>query len=301
MPWALIALRWALYADLGLVFGAPMAAMATRNLSLIAGGRRELAAASLIGIAVSLVVFCLTVANMAGVQLADLDRSLALSLLTGSALGWALMVRCAALAFLAGLTMSGPARNPRLLIVFGAIAVTTLAWLGHAAASQGAAGWLRLAGDAVHLLAGLTWFGGLVVFAVWLWLASRGAARPLEPAIEALSRFAFAGSVIVALLMASGAANLLFLVSPKDVPRLAHTLYGTLLAAKLVLFALMLGLASLNRFRLVPAVQHLPNDPLSRRSVLRLRLSVFLELATAVAVLGLVAWLGTLDPLGATA
>lgn len=301
LNWALPALRWALYADLGVVFGVPMAIIATRGSHMIDGWRGAFAAAGLIGIAVSLAGFCLTVASMAGVPLADLDRGLVLSLLTGSALGWALLVRCAALVVLAGLAMFGPARHPQPLVLVGAIAVATLAWSGHAAASEAAAGWLRLVGDAAHLLAGLTWFGALVLFAASLWGSSPDDDSLARRSVSALSAFAFAGTIIVVLLAITGTANLLFLLSPAEWPTLLRTTYGHLLLAKLVVFQGMLALAALNRFVLVPGLERALSREARLSAIRRLRLSVTLELFAALAVLGLVAWLGTLDPLGANA
>jgi putative copper resistance protein D len=136
------------------------------------------------------------------------------------------------------------------------------------------------------------------LFAALLWRS-----RPDEPAraghaARALANFALAGSVIVGLLAATGVANLLFLVLLADLPQLTATLYGRLLLAKLMLTVVMVGLAALNRFALVPALERAQHDRARLVAIARLRLSVTLELLAALAVLGLVAWLGMLDPLG---
>ncbi len=60
------------------------------------------------------------------------------------------------------------------------------------------------------------------------------------------------GTLVVVVIIVSGLTNAWLLVGPANVQRLPATLYGRLLIAKLVLFAAMLALAALNRFRLVP-------------------------------------------------
>ena len=60
------------------------------------------------------------------------------------------------------------------------------------------------------------------------------------------------------------------------------------------LVALMLALAGLNRWRLTPALERGTPQQATRH----LRLSLTVETIAALAIIGLVAWLGTLDPLG---
>jgi len=298
LGWALPALRWALYTDLCIVFGVPMAAALTQSRGVIVSARGVIGWASGIGIAVSLGGFLLTAANMAGIQPTELDRGLVLPMLTGTAVGAALMVRCVALAVCAWQAMFRAPTPIGLPISPGAVAVATLAWSGHAAASLGVAGWARLAGDIVHLLGAHIWVGTLMLFAGTLLRPLRNVYATSTQTAEALSRFAFSGSVIVAVLAASGVANILFLVALPEIPRVIRSFYGRLLLFKLALFLAMLGLAALNRFALVPSLaQPLPVE--ARHAAIRkLRISVSLELLTALTVLALVAWLGALDPLG---
>lgn len=298
LDWALPALRWTLYADLALVFGVPSAALLTGCRDRIAGWRGALALAALAGVALSLGAFIEAAAAMSGLALGALDRGLVLTLLTGTGLGWALLARAGALLACAGLCARSAGPHIVPLILSGGLAVATLPWSGHAAASEGLAGWIRIAGDALHLLAALTWAGALVLFAVLLW-ASAGADKSLERTARTLSTFALTGSVIVGLLVVSGLANLLFLLPPSDWPRLLRSLYGRLLLVKLALFVVMLVLAAANRFALVPALASARHGPARLLATRRLRISVTVELSAALAILGLVAWFGTLDPLGA--
>jgi putative copper resistance protein D len=287
-------LRWALYADLAVVFGVPVASVVTGARRAIDRWRGVLAIAALAGIIIGCGGFLLVLAAMAGVSVAQLDHGLVLSLLTSTAVGRAFIIRSVALAACFGLALHRAPAWLALRIVAGGVAVGTLAWSGHAAASQGVAGWLRLGGDILHLAAALSWVGALVLFAGLLW---RPLTAPSAQVAQALSTFALAGSVIVALLAASGVANLLFLMPVAQLPGLLHSLYGRLLLLKLVVFLAMLGLAALNRFALTPALDR-AHAGASLAEIRRLRLSVSLELLAALAVLGLVGWLGTLDPLG---
>ncbi|MFT6568809.1 MAG: putative copper resistance protein D, partial [Sphingomonas echinoides] len=73
--------------------------------------------------------------------------------------------------------------------------------------------------------------------------------------------------------------------------------YGQLLLAKLALFALMLGLAALNRFRLTPRFEASIAASDHRGALGALRRSLGAETGCIIAILALVAWLGTLEPL----
>jgi putative copper resistance protein D len=69
------------------------------------------------------------------------------------------------------------------------------------------------------------------------------------------------------------------------------------LLVKLFLFALMLGLAAANRYRLTPALSRVMTDSAGAAAPLSaLRASVVAETGLGLAVLACVAWLGTLPP-----
>ena len=69
-----------------------------------------------------------------------------------------------------------------------------------------------------------------------------------------------------------------------------------LLIAKLLLFAIMLVLAATNRFTLTPSFKHALQSGGTNRARRRLQISLIIELSLAAAIIGLVAWLGTLEP-----
>ena len=110
-----------------------------------------------------------------------------------------------------------------------------------------------------------------------------------------LARFATFGTIFVATLIVSGLVNGAMIVGWTDLPALTGSRYGWLLAAKLALFGVMLALSAVNRWRLTPALERTKgNDP---TAIAHLRLSLAVETAAALAILGLVSVIGTLDPL----
>jgi len=111
-----------------------------------------------------------------------------------------------------------------------------------------------------------------------------------------LHGFGTVGTTVVATVVVTGLVNAWMLVGIDNVAALATTLYGQLLLGKLALFVAMLGLASLNRFRLTPAFERSIASADHRGALGALRGSLAAETACVVVVLGLVAWLGTLAP-----
>jgi len=177
----------------------------------------------------------------------------------------------------------------------GAIICASFAWMGHGAATEGNVGILHLAGDITHILAAAGWIGALVVFSIMLIRPSPDFAAS-KAICASLASFSGAGTAFVAIIIASGLVNSAFLVG-WNAPRIASTLYGQFLIAKLLLFALMLGLAARNRFRLIPALANALQSAASPRlAMTALRRSILMETCVAAGVLVLVAWLGMLEP-----
>jgi putative copper resistance protein D len=176
-----------------------------------------------------------------------------------------------------------------------ALALATLAWTGHAAATEGAAGLVHRAADIVHLLAAGAWIGALAALVALLFVPE-DRDEDIATAEQALAAFAGAGSVIVALIVVSGTINSWMIVGVGGLATLPSTLYGQLLIAKLALFVAMLGHAAVNRWRLTPALERARAAGEAALAVRAIRISVVSELAAAATILALVAWLGTLEP-----
>ena len=160
------AVRWALYLVLGILMGAPffarflarprVAPMRSVTLGLLAGT----------GLTLSLCGFVLSIAAMSGTSVSDTDPELLRTMILTTAVGWAFIAQCASLlAILLLEALPGANRSGRLDAVpaVGAIAVGSIAWSGHAAASEGINGAAHLAGDIVHMLAASLWLGALVI------------------------------------------------------------------------------------------------------------------------------------------
>lgn len=182
-------------------------------------------------------------------------------------------------------------------VIVGALIAASFAWTGHGAATEGTGGFVHLASDIVHMLAAAVWLGALVPLLVLIARARRPGALPAEGqlAYDSLEGFSGVGSVVVALIVLSGAVNGWFLVGPASIGALPDSLYGKLLLAKLGLFSLMLALAFANRFWLTPALgRGLAGG--SGNPLRALRTSVLLETVAGLLILALVSALGMLMP-----
>lgn len=299
-----IAIRWALYVDLGLLFGLPLFA-----LYALGGGRTVrsylplgpmIVLLVLLGLLLSVLGFLVQASAMTGLPLTRPDLQLVSDLLNDTALGTALKVRLAALVILLPCAaLYG--RKPRVCVMTstlaGAIALGTLAWSGHGAAGEGSAGWQQLASDLVHLLAAGAWVGAIAAFLALVIpnVDTDGLARVLLTE-QALRGFSMVGTVVVGLLVVTGTVNTLFLVGSEHIAGLWQSSWGLLLTAKLVLFAGMLGLAALNRYRLTPSLSLAIEQEDAPRAMTLLRGSLVVEGGLAIIILALVAWLGTLSP-----
>jgi putative copper resistance protein D len=218
---------------------------------------------------------------------------------TGMSFGKSSIVRAAAsLLFVIAFPFIKPGRLAwSLAAAAGGMICASLAWMGHGAATPGAAGLLHAAGDIVHTLAAGVWTGALVVFLILLVTDGRQPAEARPSLHAALHTFSGIGSVMVAVLVASGLVNSWFMVGLAGLPSLLATSYGQLLVLKLVLFLGMLGLAAANRFRLTPWLGHALKQispPLA--AIAALRKSLVWETGLSIAVIALVAWFGTLAP-----
>ena len=306
--WVVIAARFALYGDLALLFGLPLFGLyglrgAERHHAGLLPLCPLVGTLAIAGIALSAIGFVAMAAAMAGTGLLQVDSDTLIMLLAQTSVGTAFLVRMVALAvcLLAGLLLPRhPVAALGTISVAAGVGLSSLAWSGHGAATEGSAGLVHLGADILHLLAAGAWVGAL--FAL-LFMAAR--ASPKDDAVHvralhrALDGFAGIGTVIVGLIVVTGLANGLFLVGLDNVMRAASGLWGQLMLAKIVLFLGMLAMAAANRFRLTPSLERAIERRDHAQALSTLRRSLALETAAAVMILGLVAWLGTLEPVSA--
>ncbi|MDP3674094.1 MAG: copper homeostasis membrane protein CopD [Novosphingobium sp.] len=292
-----IALRFGVYLDLMLLFGLAVYPLYSGGAGYRAAGHGRLASLGLamLGLALGIASFVVMTAAMAGVAVAGLDRETLAFVLRETGHGAAFMVQVLALLAAIGLALFGWGARGRWLVAAAAgVALGSLAWTGHAGATEALPGTVHRLSDVVHLLAAAAWIGALAMLLRAIAATKAGAA--VRDAQEALAAFAVAGSVIVGLIIVTGIINSVMIVGLASLPLLPYTLYGQLLIAKLGLFALMLVLASLNRWRLTPRLDPMPDDGDRSRAVATVRTSLALEAGAAITILALVAWLGTLAP-----
>lgn len=138
-----------------------------------------------------------------------------------------------------------PQRSAALLLTLCVAQFVLLAGVGHAAMHDGLLGAAQRVNHAVHLLCATAWFGGLLPFLYCLRLAS-GQWR--KAAIFSMMRFSRYGHLAVAGVIITGIANALFIQGTL----FSDGAYGRLLLVKSLLVALMVAIALLNRYVLVP-------------------------------------------------
>lgn len=306
--WLTIAVRFGLYLDLMLLFGISLfglCAFRREELRFIVNSRMGGLMAGLagLGLVLSFVALAVMAKAMSGADdFTAIGQHVYAMVLMQTDVGIAWLVRMVALVLaIAATTLC--ARSPTIaLSLIAAMAISalaSLAWAGHGAMDAGPRGAVHLSADIVHLAAAALWVGALAVFMLLATATSNLAAeRHIRLLGKALNGFATMGTVIVATLIATGLANY-WLINGSSLDGLTTATYGLLLIAKLFLFVLMLGLAAANRFHLSPRLEASIRIGNVTDATAALRRSLLFEFSAAVAILALVAWLGTLSPSGA--
>ncbi|WP_091301799.1 copper resistance CopC/CopD family protein [Micromonospora halophytica] len=202
----------------------------------------------------------------------------------GSTYGTAHLVRLgllAAAAFLLRPLTRGPVGRSDgiILAVLGAAALLTWPLSGHAAASPAPA--VSVLVDAVHLGGMAVWLGGLVMLGGFL--LRRADERELGAILPIWSRWA---ALAVAALLLAGTVQALIEVG--GLAALLDTTYGRLLLAKIVLFALVVGVAAYSRALVRRRTAAGRPTPVRR--------AVWVELAITAVVLGVSATLVQTTP-----
>lgn len=173
-------------------------------------------------------------------------------------------------------------RWPSLLALgLAGLAVLLEACHGHGFAMADNA---LLLSQALHLLASGAWLGALIP----LLIVVRDA--PLSIAELAARRFATLGSISVAVL--AGTALYQGFVLSGGLRGLTGTAYGGVLLTKAAIFALLLALAAVNRWRLTPALDG-PDAETARRGLIS---SIAAETALGLLVVLAASALSSLEP-----
>lgn len=186
----------------------------------------------------------------------------------------------------AGLWLKGRLQAQTLLLA-GVLQLVALALTGHAAMREGWSGLLHQINQALHLIAAAFWAGGLLPL-----LLLMREARQIEcrtDAIHTMMRFSRYGHLAVALTLLTGVSNSLMILGWP--PTWPDSPYVTLLLWKVLLVALMVLVALINRYWLVPRFRLAG----SRTQQKFIRMTQ-LELLLACGVVGLVSVFATLSP-----
>ena len=269
---ALALTRWFHEIALMALFGSA-ALQALLRLNLTWGGLRQ--SAAWVALTGALAWFVLAAIQMAG----GLDDHLLWLALTQSLFGQIFMARVVLLLLL----WLGLWRKWResLLAGLSGGALVLISVTSHAAeASPAHFTAIGVVSDGLHFLMGGFWIGGLAVLAS---LYGRG-----NPAFgPAIARFAQWGMIAVTLLILTGMLNAatILLGSPGHVA----ALYVAVLGAKLVLVAIMVGLALVNHFRLLPRLSE-------RGRSEKLAGNIRMEFTLGLVVVALAAVLALLPP-----
>ena len=256
--------------------------------------RMTLVAAALALLAGFAIVPCVA-AEMTGGAASALDAGALKAVMVATEFGH---VWCGHLAFAAALLafcVMPPARWGLPAISLAALlTLASLGWIGHAAMDMGG-GVMHEINQMTHLTAAGLWLGGLPPLGILVRRASRPDGAGYVPlARAALPHFSQIGYVAVALLALTGSVNSVMLVGRFDA--LIETPYGRLLLVKIAFFIAMVGLAMVNRFRLVPRLHGSVSPDIPLRALCR---SVITEQVFGVAILAVVAVLGTWPPANA--
>lgn len=296
-----IALRFALYVDLMLLFGVAFFGLYSlkgqeRMSGAVLPFRSMLAGTAVLGAVLSAASMLTMASAMSGESdFAELRPHIEMMVFeTDVGLAW--VVRIVAL-LTAGLAvmLRAPGFSLWVAAFAGGIALASLAWNGHGAMDEGSRRDWHFTVDILHLLVAGAWLGALVAFALMAKITALQTEARIRLLARAVSRFEVIGAVIVVVITVTGVVNYLFIVGPK-LDEVFLSTYGVLLFIKVVLFAGMLVLAALNRFHLGPLLERSLRDEQYTVAANALRRSVVVELVAAVVIVGLVAWLGTLSP-----
>lgn len=142
----------------------------------------------------------------------------------------------------------------RLMVVCSPLLLASLAFTGHAAMHDGALGWIHQANQIIHLLSAGYWFGCLPPLVICLAYTRNNNVK--HEAITTLIRFSSWGHLAVALVLLTGVINSLIML--RDTTLALTSSYQVLLLGKVVLVVLMIAIALINRYRIVPMLKQLP-------------------------------------------
>ncbi|MXO73502.1 hypothetical protein GRI99_17940 [Altererythrobacter buctensis] len=271
------------------------------GLGSSAGRSHALLVAAVIAPLVSLALMLDGIATMMGQSVGMLDWATIEAITMSTSMGWAFIARMALMtSALLAIVLMPSSRGISTSVVFYGLALLTLGWSGHAAATEG---WLGLGhrfNNGLHLLAAAIWIGAIGWFLHLTLAAHRNPdSHTLVPLLGAMHRFAPLGIALVAIVAATGLINAQLIFGLGNSAEALGTAYGWLLIAKLALVAAMLLCAARNAAISRNESRTADMESNSRAKALAsLRGSLATEMSLAIGVLALVAFVGMASPMG---
>ncbi|EPE7163043.1 copper homeostasis membrane protein CopD [Cronobacter sakazakii] len=174
-------------------------------------------------------------------------------------------------------------RRGGLLLLLFCAQLVLLAGVGHGAMHEGLTGALQRIGYALHVLCAAWWFGGLVPLLMLMRMAKE--TRWRADAITAMMRFSRYGHIAVAGVIATGIVNSVLILG---ISWPLHSGYVRLLALKIALVAVMVAIALINRYVLVPKFSR--QATAQRRFILMTKLEVALGALVLLSVSLFATW-----------
>lgn len=285
----LAAVRAIHFASLMAIFGGSAYAALLRRAGLYGSHskatRTMFAAAATLAIVSGMVWLCLIAGQMSGNWRGSLDPVTVELTATATRFGHIFAGRIAGLVILWFICVSGTRSQTIGLPVLAGLLLASLGPVSHAAANGSNLVSAGAISDSAHLLTAGFWVGGLIQLAMFI-RQRRGDRAALAGGLRV---FSFWGMIAVAILVVSGLVNAISILPVADMS--LHSLYFDLLAAKVGLASVMIGLAALNRWRLAPALQGG-----GQRTARHLATSVGSEILLGLAVVAIASLLGTTAP-----
>ncbi len=263
---------------------------------------RTIAIAAMAAPVLSLAVMLVSVAAMMGQPIQDLKLAAVQAMVMMTDTGTAFLARMVLLTLgLASVMFIRPITPRHILAAWCyGLALLTLAWSGHAAASDGAFGLVHRLNDGMHLLAAGLWIGAIGWFTILVLAAHKNPDR-VKPADlrNAMERFALLGITLVVVVAVTGVLNAQFVFGLENSMDVLGKTYGWLLAAKVLAVVLMVICAARNarlvrRNFIVQSSRRADTDV----TFVALRSSLAVELVLAIFVVMLVAFTGLASPMG---
>ncbi len=219
--------------------------------ALSPGTRGLTIAASLVALVTACLWLSLEAASMADDVSAAVDPDAVEAVLAGTAFGHAWILHLSLAAGLVAAAILSPRGSWTAIVALSGLLLASLGLVGHAAMQTGAVGVLHRANHALHLVTTGAWIGGLIPFVMCRDLTAKNVLR--GDAVAAMMRFSFSGHFVVAAIIATGLVNIALTSGRAPAP--PSTPYRALLDLKIGLVAVMVALAVVNRYVLVPRLR----------------------------------------------